>query len=89
MVVAGLVAGGFAVGAVIVRETAFARINVGEGLLERIFDILVQLNASVVGYVAMPFQPFVDLILASSITAANLELAGWRWQSWQGAALLL
>ena len=75
MVVAGLVAGGIAVGAVIVRENAFARINVGEGILERLLDILVKLNASVFGYVALPFQPFIDLILAGSITAANVRLA--------------
>jgi putative Mn2+ efflux pump MntP len=38
-------------------------------------DILVQLNASVFGDVALPFQPFIDLILANSITAANVGLA--------------
>jgi hypothetical protein len=37
VVVAGLVTGGFAVGAVPVRGNAFARINVGEGLLERMW----------------------------------------------------
>ena len=76
VVVAGLVAGGFAVGAVIVREDAFGgRINVGEGLLQRLLDILVQLNDSVFGYAALPFRPFIDLILADSMTAANVGLA--------------
>ena len=51
VVVAGLVAGGFAAGAVLVREHAFARINLGEGVLERLLDVLVQLNTSVFGYV--------------------------------------
>ncbi|MEX0643082.1 MAG: hypothetical protein WD468_10300 [Pirellulales bacterium] len=75
VVVAGLAAGGLAVGAEIGRGNAFARINVGEGLLERLLEILVQLNASVFGYVVLPFQPFIDLILAGSITAANVQLA--------------
>jgi len=75
-VVAGLVAGGFAVGAVIVREDAFGgRINVGEGLLQRFLHILVQLNDSVFGYAALPFQPFIDLILADTMTATKAGLA--------------
>ena len=75
-VVAGLVAGGFAVGAVIVREDAFGgRLNVGEGLLQRLLDILVQLNDSACGYAALPFRPFIDLILADNMTAAKAGLA--------------
>ncbi len=75
-VVAGLVAAGFAVGAVIVREDAFGgRIGVGEGLLQRHLEILVQLNASIFRYAALPFQPFIDLILADSMTAINAGLA--------------
>jgi len=75
-VVAGLVAGGCAIGAVIVREDAFGgRLNVGEGLLRRFLNILVQLNESAVGYAALPFRPFVDLILADNLTAANVGLA--------------
>ena len=81
-VVAGLVAAGFAVGAVIVREDAFGgRINVGEGLLQRLLDILVQLNASVFGYAALPFRPFIDLILADSITASQCRR--WPRRHWQ------
>jgi hypothetical protein len=74
-VVAGLVAGGFAIGAVIVREGAFSgQINVGDGLLQRLLVMLVQWNDSGFGYAALPFQPFLDLILADSITPANAGL---------------
>jgi hypothetical protein len=75
VVVAGLVVGGFAVGTVAVREHAFARINPGEGVLERLLDVLVQLNASVFGGLATPWKPLIDLILAESVTTANLRLA--------------
>jgi hypothetical protein len=76
VVMAGLVAGGFAVGAVIVREDAFGgRVNFGEGLRQRLFDILVQLNDSVFQYIALPFQPFNDLILAEYVTASKAGLA--------------
>ena len=75
-VVAGLVVGGFAVGAVILRENAFAgRIDVGEGLRQRILDITVRLNDSAFGYAALPFQPFVDLIVADRMTTAKAGLA--------------
>ena len=75
-VVAGLVAGGFAVGTAMAREDALAgRINVGEGLLSRLLDLLVHGNDSVLGYAALPFQPFVDLILADSVTATAAGLA--------------
>ncbi|HEV3022020.1 MAG TPA: hypothetical protein VGX76_06120, partial [Pirellulales bacterium] len=75
-VVAGLVVGAFAVGAVVLRENAFGgRIDVGEGILQRHLDILVQLNASVFGYPALPFQPLVDLVLADQMTASNAVLA--------------
>jgi hypothetical protein len=74
LVVTGLVAGGVAIGVVIVRENAFERINVGDGLLDRMLEILVQVNGSVFGYVALPFRPFVDLILANSVSAANIGL---------------
>jgi hypothetical protein len=75
-VLAGLVVGGFAVVAVIVRESAFAGpINEGEGLRQRLLDILVQLNASGFGYVAVPFRPFIDLIQADAATASKAGLA--------------
>jgi hypothetical protein len=75
-VVAGLVAGGIAVGAVVVRVDAFGgRVNVGDGLLQRLLAILVQLNDSVFGDAALPFQPFIDLILADSMTATKAGLA--------------
>src|SRR5262249_699217 len=67
-VVAGLVAGGVACGGTIAREDAlFGRINLGEGLLNRLLDIVVRLNDSVVGYAAVPFRPFIDLILAERL----------------------
>jgi hypothetical protein len=75
-VVAGLMATGFAVGAVIVREDAFGgRIDIGEGLLQRLLQILVQLNDSVFGYAALPFQPFIDLILTDGMTPSKVALA--------------
>jgi hypothetical protein len=75
-VVAGLVAGGFSLAAVIMREDAFGgRINVGDGLLQRILNIMVQLNDSAFGYAALSFQPIVDLILADTITATTAVLA--------------
>jgi len=68
-VVAGLVAGGFVVGTVCMRAGALGgQINLGEGLHQRLVDILLQLNGSVVGYAALAFQPCVDLILADSVT---------------------
>jgi len=76
MVVAGLLVAGFEIGRVIVRVDSFrGEINVGDGFLARLVDILVQLNASALGYVTAPFRPFVDLILAESLSVANLGLA--------------
>jgi hypothetical protein len=75
-VVAGLVASGFALGAVAMRVHAVVdRPGVDEGLLRRPLDVLVQLNDSGFGYAALPFRPFVDLVLAESLTAANAVLA--------------
>jgi hypothetical protein len=76
LVVAGLVAGGFAAGAMIVREFGFGgRIDFEEGLRQRLLDILVQLNNSELQYAALPFQPFIDLIQADGLTGFNLGLA--------------
>jgi hypothetical protein len=75
-VVLGLAAGGLALAADVVRQNEFrGRLNVGEGLRQRTLDILVESNDSVLGYAAIPFQPFIDLILAERITAGNLGLA--------------
>jgi hypothetical protein len=75
-VVAGLVAAGFAVGAVLLREDALGGpIHVGQGPFQGLLGILVQLNASVFSYAALPFQPLVDLILADAMTASKLGLA--------------
>jgi hypothetical protein len=75
-VLAGLVSGGVAVVAVIVREGALLGPgNVGEGFLQRLLDVLVRLNASGLSYVALPFQPFIELILADALTATTAGLA--------------
>jgi hypothetical protein len=72
IVVAGLVVGGCACGVALLRADAFnGRINVGEGLLQRFLDILVQSNESALGYATWPFRSFVNLILADAITAAS------------------
>jgi hypothetical protein len=76
VVVAGLVAGGCTFGAILLRGDAFNdRINVGEGLLQRFLDILVQSNESALRYATGPFQPFVNLILADSLTGGRIWLA--------------
>jgi hypothetical protein len=72
-VLASLLAGGFAVGSVLVREYGFGgRIDLGEDFRERLLDILVRLNESVFQFVAVPFQPFIELILADRLTARNV-----------------
>jgi hypothetical protein len=61
---------------VILREAApNGQINLGEGVLERILDILLKSNASVVGYAALPFQPFIDLIVADTVSPVKIGLA--------------
>jgi hypothetical protein len=75
IVVAGLVAAGFAIGTVVTRDQLLAQINLGDGLLDRLLEILVHLNTKVFGIVALPFRPLVDLILAEGVTAANVQLA--------------
>jgi len=57
------------------EDAAGGRLNAGEGLLHRFLEILVQLNGSIFGYAALPFRPFVDLILAENLTAAKVGLA--------------
>ena len=74
-ITAGLAAVVFAIGAELVRAGTFhGRIDVDDGLLQRIVDILVQMNHSVFSYAALPFQPFVDLVLADGMTASNMGL---------------
>ena len=76
VVVAGLVAGGLAIGWTIARSDAFrGRIELGDGVLDRFLTILTSLDSTTIGYAALPFRPLVDLIAADSITAANLSLA--------------
>ena len=76
-VIAGVVAGGVVFGVAMMHQDVFGgRVNVGEGLLNRCLDMLVQTNDSVLGYAALPFQPFIDLILAEKLAAAKIALAG-------------
>ncbi|HJQ82067.1 MAG TPA: hypothetical protein VJ828_19030, partial [Lacipirellulaceae bacterium] len=61
---------------IILREAApGGQVNVGEGLLQRLLDLLLNSNASVVGYAALPFQPFIDLIVAEKVSTAKIGLA--------------
>jgi hypothetical protein len=76
IVVAALVAGGLAIGIHVAHSDALSgRIRLGDGLLDRFLEILTQLNATAIGYVAAPFGPVVDLIAAESLTSANMALA--------------
>jgi len=76
VVLAGLVAAGAAVGVMIVHQGAWSgQIDGGKGILQRLLDILVRLNASPFGYVALPFQPFIDLVQADALTAPKMALA--------------
>jgi len=74
-VLAGLVAGGAVVGAVIVREVAFGGQLNAEKIAQGLAEFPVRLNTSAFGYVALPFQPFIDLILADALTAPKMGLA--------------
>jgi hypothetical protein len=74
-VVAGLIAAGLAVGAVIMSNESLHRIDTGKGILFGIVNILVHLNESAFGWAALPFRPFVDLILADRISVSNVALA--------------
>ncbi len=75
-VVIALIAGGFVVGNLVYREAIrIGQLNIGDGLLDRFLDILLQSNASVFAYAALPFKPLIDLIVADTITAAKAGLA--------------
>jgi hypothetical protein len=76
VVVGGLLVAAFAAIDVIVREAApGGQINFGEGVLERLLDILLQSNASVFGYAALPFHPFIELIAADAVSATKIGVA--------------
>ncbi|HEX2473933.1 MAG TPA: hypothetical protein VHK01_04275, partial [Lacipirellulaceae bacterium] len=76
VVVAGLLAAAFAVLHAVVHEAGpGGQINFGEGVLERLLDILVKSDASVFGYAAFPFEPFIDLIVADAVSATKIGLA--------------
>jgi hypothetical protein len=76
VVLLGLFAAGIAVGAVVMRDVTLSDpANVGNGLHQRAVDILVQLHASEIGYVGLPFEPILNLILAKAITPITALLA--------------
>jgi hypothetical protein len=76
VVVASLVASAYVVIAGIVREGGpSGQINFGDGVLQRLLDILLKSDASVFGFAALPFQPFIDLIVTDSISASKIGLA--------------
>ena len=84
-VVAGLVAAGLVVLAVLGGHDSFAdRIDLGQGLLARILQVMVQLDQSVLGHVATPFRPFVALVMANGITLRNSRRFWQRWPWWLG-----
>jgi hypothetical protein len=84
-VVTGLVAAGFAAGTVIVRDSGLGHsLDFSEGFRQRFLEMVVQLNASALGALALPFRPLVGLILAdgltwaqaASVAAASLAVSG-------------
>jgi hypothetical protein len=75
-VVSGFMAAGFAISWMFVHKAEhIRRINVGEGLLQRLLEVLLQSNASIFSYVSVPIQPLIDLIVADRMTATNIGLA--------------
>ena len=88
VVVAGLVAAGLiAVGAVISARAGFRWSDQRWRGSPQIasWKSWSNSNASAFGYVALPFQPFIDLILADRITAANAGLAAAAFGNGDGA----
>ena len=75
-VVAVLVATGFSVGMVIMRDGPFrGQLTADDGMRQRLLDTLVLVSEKVFGHVAAPFQPMIDLIVADRVTATNVGLA--------------
>ncbi|MGD9635315.1 MAG: hypothetical protein AB7G28_12945 [Pirellulales bacterium] len=76
IVVAGLVAAGVAVWVTIARSDLLAgKVELGDGVLDRFLAILKALEPTTIGYAALPFRPFVDLITATAIDVHGLALA--------------
>jgi len=76
VIVVVLAACGIALGATIAcSEVLSGRINIGQGLRQRVLDIMIEWNESVIGYATLPFRPFVDLILADRLDAGTAGLA--------------
>jgi len=87
-VLAVLVTAGVAIVAVLMRDEVLSeRVHVGEGFRQRLLDVLVQLNASVFSYVALPFRPLIDLIMADDLSAANVWIAAGALAMVSGLAL--
>lgn len=87
-VLAVLVAAGIAMVAVLMRDEVLSeRIHLGEGFRQRLLEVLVQLNASVFSYVALPFRPLIDLIMADDLSAANVWIAAGALATVSGLAL--
>lgn len=71
-VVAALVVGGLAITATILNRGSFGEpLDENHGVRQHILDQLIQLSSSRLGYVELPFQPFIDLIVADSMTAGT------------------
>lgn len=75
VIVACLSAAGIAAAAMIQQQLHLDHVSLAEqGVFQPLLDILNRLHASA-PVIAMPFEPFVDLILADRITLANALLA--------------
>ncbi len=74
-VVAMLVAGGLAVGAVIAADDVTDIQAGGSGPFGGMLSTIIRLDDSLIGHVALPVRPLVDLILADGLTAGTLWLA--------------
>ena len=72
-VIAGLVASGLVITAMVVRKSAIGDpLDEAHGIRCSIMDHLIQLRASWLGYLELPFQPFVEVITADAITARSM-----------------
>jgi hypothetical protein len=74
-VVAGLTALGVGAAAVISgRDSLGTAVQRAGGPFHGLLEILIQLDASVFSYAALPFQPLIDLAVAESMTSRNLAI---------------
>jgi hypothetical protein len=76
LVVTALVAIGLTVTADFVRSDPFAdQTGAGVGPFRYLLHILLHLNTTVFSHASLPFQPFIDLILAEAITPTEIGMA--------------